>query len=291
MRSRVLGKVELDAARLASELAKILDFELREEYSEYTFGTWRSYVLANSGGNERDTSFRGYDGLPRKTALGRELPYLGQVIEETLDTDRLKWERIFLIHNGLLISHRDFVEFEEPFVRLNVPLATHSSCLHSEEDVVFHMREGEVWYLDARTVHSACSLFDFRRISLCLDFSDDGRPLEEWVRPPFRSAGEIAPQLVEREPLTDEFKDGLMALSKVLTRENFREVVGLLGRVHFYRQAHAAEVFDWLVEIARRCDDPELAERSAAFKRFCIEQRALGERFDFPTRRAREMAA
>lgn len=290
MRSRILGRVELDAPRLAPELARILDFQAKDEYSEYTFGTWRSYVLANGSGDERDMSFRGYEGRPVKTALGRALPYLSEVIAETFDTERLKWERIFLIHNGLLISHRDFVEFEEPFVRLNLPLATHPSCLHSEEDLVFHMRQGEVWFLDARTVHSAASLGDSRRLSLCLDFSDDGRPLEEWLRPSFRNGGCISPQVIDREPMTEEFRKGLLALGKVLARENFRDVTGLLGRVHYYRQAHAAAVFDWLVEIARQSDDPELAEKAAAFRRFCIEKRALGERFAFPAPTAREVA-
>ena len=284
MKSRILGQVNLDPSLLAPELAKILDFHFKEEYSDYSFGTWRSYVLANSEGDDEDTAFRSYEGRPQRTALGRALPYVDQIIEEVFDTEHLKWARIFLVHNGLLISHRDFVELDEPFVRLNMPLSTHPSCLHSEEEVVFHMRQGEVWFLDARTVHAACSLFDFRRISLCLDFADDGRPLEEWLQPRRRVGPEASPHLVTREPLTEKFKHALIALSPMLTRESFRDVIALLGKVHFYRQAHAADVFDWLTEIARRSGDPELVERSLAFKRFCIQQRTLGERFDFPTR-------
>lgn len=290
MKSRILGQVHLNPSRLAPELATILDFDFKEEYSEYAFGTWRSYVLANAEGDPEDTSFRGYEGRPRLTALGRALPYVTQIIEETFDTDRLKWARIFLVHNGLLISHRDFVELDEPFVRLNMPLSTDPSCLHSEEEMVFHMRQGEIWFLDARMVHAACSLFDFRRISLCLDFADDGRPLEEWLRPEHRVGPEVSPHLVAREPLTEDFERGLIALSHVLTRESFRDVIALLGKVHFYRRAHAADVFDWLTEIARRSGDPELEERSLAFKRFCIQERSLGERFDFPTRITREVA-
>lgn len=290
MKSRILGHLDLSPSPLAPELAQILGFDFKEEYSEYAFGTWRSYVLANAGGDEEDTSFRGYEGRPRLTALGRALPYVTRLIEQTFDTDRLKWARIFLVHNGLLISHRDFVEFDEPFVRLNLPLSTHPSCLHSEEELVFHMRQGEIWFLDARTVHAACSLFDFRRISLCLDFADDGRPLEEWLRPEHRVGPEVSPHLVAREPLTEKFTHGLIALSSMLTRESFRDVIALLGKVHFYRQAHAADVFDWLVDVARRSGDSELVERSLAFKRFCIQERSLGERFDFPTRIVREAA-
>lgn len=290
MKSRILGKIGLDSSLLIPELTKILDFQSKDQYSEYTFGTWRSYVLANESGDGSDTSFRGYEGRLQRTALGRDLPYLGQVIEETFETDRLKWARIFLVHNGLLISHRDFVEFEEPFVRLNIPLATDPSCLHSEEDLVFHMRRGEVWFLDARTVHSACSLFDFRRLSLCLDFSDDGRPLEEWLRPPYRNDGALSPHLVERQALTEKDRQILLALGELLTQENFRDLVGVLGKVHFYRQAHAADAFDWLVEMARRSRDPELVEKALAFKRFCIEERALGERFEFPVGSGREVA-
>lgn len=290
MNSRILGRVHLSSSSLAPELATILDFDVKDEYSEYTFGTWRSYVLANAGGDEKDTAFRGYEGSPRPTPLGRALPYVGRLIEEVFDTGRLKWARIFLVHNGLLISHRDFVEFDEPFVRLNMPLSTDPSCLHSEEEAVFHMRQGEVWFLDAHTVHAACSLFDFRRVSLCLDFADDGRPLAEWLRPAYRVGPEVAPHLAAREPLPEGYRSALLALGPLLTRESFRDLIALLGKVHFYRQAHAADVFDWLTAIARRSDDPELVERAVAFRRFCIEERTLGERFDFPRQAAREVA-
>ena len=53
MRSRILGQVALNPSRLAPELAKILDFDFKEEYSEYSFGTWRSYVLANGEDSQK----------------------------------------------------------------------------------------------------------------------------------------------------------------------------------------------------------------------------------------------
>ena len=53
-------------------------------------------------------------------------------------------------------------------------------------------------------------------------------------------------------------------------------MIGLLGKIHFYRKAGAASVFDWLADIYR--DDPVMAGRAHAYRNFCIDRRGYQER-------------
>lgn len=276
MRSRPLGRVELDADRIAEEAARIARLPADEQYSEYTIGTWRTYVLFNPTGDENDSRFRGYEGKAVPTRFAAEVPYLRSVLERTLHFDRVLWVRAFLVQDGVLLPHRDFVEFSEQYTRIHLPIQTDPSCLHIEEDVVFHMRMGELWFLDATTVHGAASLSSFARISIVVDTADDCASV-------VRGAALAPPEpvaLVERDPCDARFRASLVALGGLMSRHNHREVLSLLARVPYYKRAHAAEVFEWLIEAAQRSGDERLHERSVAFRRFCIEGRAYNERFE-----------
>jgi hypothetical protein len=190
------------------------------------------------------------------------------------------WIRFFEMRNGLLISHRDFIEFDRAYTRLQIPLRTDQSCLHSEEASVFHLRQGEIWYLEATAVHAACSLGNFNRIALCLDFDLAGMPLTSILRR--RTAAPCPPPLlIERPPLGNDGREALLALSGIADRVNIREIAGLFGRVHFYRQAHAADCFDWLVALTARAGDQALLEKAVAFRRYCIERRVPGSHFQW----------
>jgi putative nonproteinogenic amino acid hydroxylase len=281
MESRPLARVRLAPELVGREVDRILCSRPRDEYSEYTFGTWRSYALWNGSGDSADTTFRSYQGVAQPTDLGQQMPCLNELIAGTFALDRLRWVRAFLMHNGLLISHRDFVEQEVPFTRLNLPLRTEPSCLHSEEDDVFHMRRGEIWFLSATRVHAACCLSDFSRVSLCFDFEGACDDPGELIR---GGGPGIAPRplVVDRPPMTGEFLAAILGLGAAFSRENWREMLSFLGRIHFYKRAHAAAVFDWLAELARRSRQEALIERAVAFKRFCIEDRRIGERFTLP---------
>lgn len=250
-------------------------------YSEFAFGRWESCVLANRTGDLRDAAIYAYEGPAVTTAHGRELPYLMNIIENSFDVTRLKWTRLFAVKNGVLISHRDYLEMPPGFVRLNVSLATDLTCLHSEEDTVFHMRPGEIWNLHVSAVHSGCSLSEFHRILLVMDFDLGDRPIEGLLAPSVRLGRRVEPLIIERPPLDSDQLTALYGLSTIVNETNSRDVLQLLSKIHFYRQTGSQSCHDWFCEITRRSGNVRLHEKALAFRRFCIEARQYGERFEW----------
>ena len=284
MNSRVIGTIDLDDQLLNLEIEKILHFgDVKEEYSEYRFGIWKNYVLWNGSGNRKDTLFKGPDGGGVKTEFGRQLNYLNSIIEANFHTEKIKMVRANLLSDALLIPHRDYVEFKddaERLVRIHVPIRTDSNCLHSEDGNVFHMRLGEVWFLDVSRVHSACNLSDNARISLVLDFCLDNEPLESLLkqdRVETRPQTEV--QIADRKPLDENFLQAIAALKYVINPMNYRDIVLFLSRVHFYREVDQATMFEWLIDICRGQDDQSLLEKSLNFKTYMIKDREIEERF------------
>jgi hypothetical protein len=284
MNSRIIGTLSFDDDLLKQDIETILQFgDVREEYSEYRFGLWKNYVLWNGTGDQKDTLYMGPDGGAFQTGLGNQLPYVNSVIDKFFHTDKLKMVRANLLRDALLIPHRDYIEFKsesEHLARVHLPLKTNSDALHSEGDSVFHLRCGEVWYLDASNVHSACNPSDEPRISLVLDFRLDGdSPLESVLKQPLNERPKTAPAIIERESLSDDFRNSIHALKHVINRANYRDILLFLSRVHFYKNVSGATLFDWMIEICEGSEDRELLEKFTNFKSYMIQDRQLGERF------------
>jgi len=283
MNSRIISAIDLDDNLLRQDVEKILQFDdVKEEYSEYRFGTWKNYVLWNGSGDDKDTLFKGTQGGAVKTPLGSRLEYLSSVIEENFRTDRLKMVRANLLRDAVLVPHRDYVEFKSDssrLARLHIPIQTDRNSMHAEDDHVFHMRRGEVWYLDVSRIHSACNMSETPRISLVLDFCLDGQPLETAFRNPERHQQRPAPMMVEREPADEEFLKTIAAMKHVINRVNYRDIVLFLSRVHFYKDVSLGVFFDWLIGICAGADDKSLLEKSINFKEYMINKRELAQRF------------
>src|SRR5262249_40386330 len=193
MESRIIGKLDFDAGRLTRELARVSEWPLSDAYEEYTVGYWRSLVLSNGTGEQWDGTIRGYPTERRLTPAGRSFAYIEELVRSHFDYARLKWSRLFVVRDGVLVPHRDYVEVAEPFIRLNIALKTTPDCLHSEDGTVFHMRPGEVWQLAVRNAHAGSALNGSERISLCLDFAaqdGDDAPLMR------KRAGASQPEIV-----------------------------------------------------------------------------------------------
>ncbi|HEV7377165.1 MAG TPA: aspartyl/asparaginyl beta-hydroxylase domain-containing protein [Pyrinomonadaceae bacterium] len=283
MNSRIISTIDLDNDLLRQDVEKILQFEdVKEEYSEYRFGTWKNYVLWNGSGDHKDTLFKGTQGGAIQTQLGRQLEYLSSIIEENFHTDKLKMVRANLLRDAVLVPHRDYVEFKSDYnrlARLHIPIKTDQHSLHSEKEHVFHMRQGEVWYLDVSNIHSACNLSESPRISLVLDFCLDGQPLESAFKQPERHRPRLEPMMVEREPVDEEFLKTIVSFKHVINRVNYRDIVLFLSRVHFYKDVSLGVFFDWLIGICEGLEDEFLLEKSINFKDYMINNRELSQRF------------
>lgn len=281
MNSRIIGLSDLSLP--TSELEAILNFNNENtHYSEFHFGDWQSYVIWNQTGIDDDGVVidRGLQAKP--SPRGRLLHALNGWIETTFDVTTLKLARVHSLGDGVLVPHRDFVEFRTtPWTRIHVPLMTNPNCLHSEGETVFHMRPNEIWFLDASNLHSAINYSAGRRINLCLDFELNGHPVESAFRKRAGSARpfSIEPEVVERMPLGPSFNDELRSLSMTLKPATFDRAVGLLSKVHFFRNAHVGAFFDWLLFVAEHSRDPSLRSKAEHYVRFLRDERAMGDRF------------
>jgi hypothetical protein len=283
MRSRIISTISFDEDALAKDIARILQIgNVKEEYSEYRFGTWKNYVLWNGTGSQKDTLFRGPQGGSLRTELGRQLPYINAILEENFDTAKVKMVRANLLQDALLIPHRDYVEFKEDserLLRLHIPVQTNPQALHSEHEHVFHMRKGEVWLLSVERLHSACNPSETPRVSIVIDFCAEGAEPESLLRHPQPSGEHLQPMLIDREPVDEEFLRSIASLKHVVNQTNYKDMVMFLSRVHFYKDVDASRFFDWLIEICRDSGDAGLWEKSVRYKDYLVNGRELEERF------------
>lgn len=278
MNSRRLGHVALNSCVLEEELWHVLRLSGNRQYSDFADGSWEHYVLRNGSGSSNDVLFRGYEGPSRGTDLIRDLSYLSSIVTETFRLDYLKWMRLFVFRGaGVLVPHRDFLEIGQSFIRLHMPLRTDRSCLHSEGDCVFHMRRGEVWYLDSTSIHAACTSSDVVRVSLALDFAPGTSP-DKVLRANAATSRLPQPRLVHRPAVDLERVYQSCHSQEIRTFDDLLRLLWRLSRVHFEETAGAGDVYDWLVEIASRTGREELVRDAKAIRRYFIEQRRPGER-------------
>ncbi|WP_318218880.1 putative nonproteinogenic amino acid hydroxylase [Streptomyces sp. SCL15-6] len=277
LKSQRLAVLPINSYDLDSELSVVDRHEYGGEYDALTFGAWSCHVLANGSGVKSDIAFRPHSDRLSLTELGRQLPNIMSVVSNHFSLDRLQWVRVFSLRDGAMAPHVDFLEFEEPGTRVQIPLRTTEESLHSENETVYHLRHGEVWKIHTTDPHSAGSTSDIARLSLCLDFADADEPVE--IR------GDIPPtepiRIIDRpEPTAAELEE-LMESCRNLTPANMRSGFRRFVDLHFKRHSHAAAVFDWYVEAARRSGDDEVVAKAEAFRTYCIEKRSRGETFEW----------
>ncbi|CAM3273150.1 putative nonproteinogenic amino acid hydroxylase [Stackebrandtia soli] len=276
LKSHRMAVIPFSPKRLDEELAILDNLDAAAEYDAFTFGSWTSHVLANGSGSASDTAFQPHDNGLHHTELGDRLPTIMGLIHDHFNVEHLQWARIFRLHKGILAPHVDFLEFEQPGVRLQLPLQTSVESLHTENDLVYHLRRGEVWRIHTTDPHSAYSSSEESRLSLCLDFAEGHFDPERDI------TGNITPTedvyLHDRPVFADGELDEIIANAKP-TRQNARDVFGSLAAVHYQRQSNATEVFDWFERAARATGDDELIAKAIAFRTYCIHKRAYKEDF------------
>jgi hypothetical protein len=183
----MLGRVDIDEEQVLADLHRTTEFRFSEPYGEFLSGrSWKTCMLWSPGGRVGDGVLSGYDtGLPvAATEHGDQLPYLDQLVRKSFSLPHLVFGRLAVMSECVIFPHRDFVELTEVPAnarathRLHVPLVTHDDAMFMEDDTVFRMGLGEVWFLDVTRLHSAAVLSTRPRVHLILDFVDADRLTE-----------------------------------------------------------------------------------------------------------------
>ncbi|MGW1278817.1 putative nonproteinogenic amino acid hydroxylase [Streptomyces tsukubensis] len=275
LRSQRLAVLPIDAYDLDSEFSTLDGHEYGGEYDALTFGSWSAHVLANGSGAGSDTSFRPHGGRMVLTELGRKLPGIMSLVTEHFPLDGLQWVRVFRACDAIIAPHVDFLEWAEPGTRLQIPLRTSEDSLHSENDVVYHLRRGEVWKIHTTEPHSTRSPAGTARLSLCLDFADGHGPAG--IRGAVPAAEPV--RIAERPEATAAELEELLGTGGRVDPADMRSGFRRFADFHFARRSHAAAVHDWYEEAARRTGDAGALAKARAFRTYCIEKRADGEAF------------
>jgi hypothetical protein len=287
MRTQYIATIPLDATRLAKDIEQSASFRYSEAYSNYLIGgPWKSCMLWATGGDSGDgvlTNYQ-YDQASTFTEYGRQMPYVQEIIESTADLSRLNFVRMAVFSNSVIVPHRDFLELNElpddarSTHRLHIPLVTHQECYFSEDNTVYRMREGEVWYFDASQIHSVASLVNAPRIHLIFDFNDrPGADSLVTVPDEGRGPGIPADKAVARPPLAAADRADLRKLADVLTMDNFAEVFSIVIKKHFRYDGGDDFAWDTMTGLARDCKDPEVLPHTEELRRYYTLERSAKE--------------
>lgn len=266
MRTELVATIPLDAARLAEDLEATASFRHSETYGDYLLGgPWMNWVLWAAGGESGDGNLAkyAYDQPATFTEYGKQLPYLQELITNTVDLAALNFVRLAVISESIIVPHRDLLEFAEvpekarPAHRLHIPLVTNENAFFSEDNTVYQMKEGEVWFLDVSRIHSVITLSATPRFHLIFDFVDQpgSSPLVT-LEPERRDAGIAADRVVARPQLPDSDRADVMQLAAVLNMDNFGEVFGIVIKKHLRYDGGDDFIWDTMIALARGCKDP-----------------------------------
>ncbi|QYY43560.1 aspartyl/asparaginyl beta-hydroxylase domain-containing protein [Aneurinibacillus thermoaerophilus] len=285
MPSYIFGKIELDDTQLQKDLEIVKGFpRISEEYDEFGTGVWINNSLWNASQDATDTMYRDFDYPAKQTEYGRQLPYISKLVTENFNLEYLKMVRTRNLIDGMVIPHKDFVELNKPknqYFRVFVPLEDNQHAFHSDEDNVFQMKKGEIWFLDAAIDHAAVNFSTESRIFLCLDFAFPGdfHPSEIFTNKALYNEL-IKPTIAKREQLKPEAVEHMIqSLSQIIDKYNFKDVLFMLSKIHFYKDVPVSAAYDWLEEITRRSGKEELLDKTQKLRKYMIEKRDLGERF------------
>lgn len=283
MRTQRVASVELDPDRLAKELQLAGTFPHSEAYSNYLVGgPWKSWMLWARGGEGGDgvlTNYS-YDRPAAPTEIGRNLPYLQEIIAETVDPNRITFVRLAAFADAVIVPHRDLIELADlpadarTAHRLHLPLATNEHCFFSEDNSVYRMGEGEVWFFDASRIHSVASLTTQPRHHLIVDFVETDDPASLVTVPRTGDGGIPADSTIARPPLPDERRAVLTRLADLITTDIVRDVLGIVTKTHFRFDGGDEFVWDTLTAVARGCPDPEVREQVLDMKRYFTLERS-----------------
>ncbi|MFF4935001.1 aspartyl/asparaginyl beta-hydroxylase domain-containing protein [Streptomyces griseofuscus] len=274
-----VGVLELDEEKLRGEMELTRTFNFTETYQEFMSGKMsKDVMLWAPGGVSGDGIISHYDhGLKSDiTEYGKRLPYLMQTIEENFATEFIRFARLAVLSEMVHIPHRDYLEFSatanhaKPAHRLHLPIITNAHCLFSEENTIYRMRFGEVWFLDAGREHSSAALSSDARIHLIVDFTDEAGDTGL-----VRGAGEdpvSIPEshIIHREPLSDAERESLHTLASIVDADNLKDVLGIIAKKHYRRDGGDGFFWNTVDVLIERMPDRELAKHVVGLKEYLL---------------------
>lgn len=279
MRTQRIARLALDTDQIGRDMELLPRLELSTAYSDYLCGgPWLSCVLWSVGAATGDGFLTHYEksAVASWTPQVERLPAVRELVERNFHTRKLKFARLAMMLPGsVIIPHRDLLELDKPLHRLHVPLITDDNSFFSERNIVFRMRVGELWFLDASDVHSAACFSDRPRVHLILDFMDDACA-EDIVSVPYAlNGGGIDDDcIVQRPALTAAERSALHALSELLDERNHRKIVELV--IHQHYRADGGDEFTWrtLLDIAQRAPNRRAADLLREMHRYFLLERS-----------------
>jgi hypothetical protein len=286
MRTRYLNTIALDESRLRKDLEHSTSLRFSEAYSNYLIGgPWKSLMLWANGGDSGDGVIARYehDKPSSFTDIGEQFPYLKELIANTADLSRLSFVRLATFSNSVIMPHRDYLELNglpddvRSEHRVHICLATNPNIIFSEDNTVYRMLPGDVWFLDVARPHAVASLTNEPRTHLIFDFvgkPGDGPLMKVTEANAGDDAGIPASRRVERPPLTDADRASLMRLADVLTMDNFFEVFSIIIKKHFRADGGDGFMWDTFTAVAGACHDPGVLPRTLELRRYTMLDRA-----------------
>jgi hypothetical protein len=284
MRTHYVADAPLDDTRLAKDLEQSNLFPWSEAHSEYVSGgAYKSCMLWTLGGHAGDGVVTKYDHRQPGafTEFGNQLPYLRELISTVVDLDRLNFARLAKVRNSVIIPHRDLLELGDlpddtrNAHRVHIPLVTNENCFFNEGNIVYRMRKGEIWLLDASVIHSVAVLSTEDRVHLMLDFANapSTKPL---ITIEGRSTGAGIPEdrTVERPPLTDADRARLLRLGDVITMETIDEIFTIVIKKHYRYDGGDDFVWNTMTDIARASADPAVIRHIEDLRRYFTVERS-----------------
>jgi L-proline cis-4-hydroxylase len=271
--SHRLGTVQIDRERLDADLSQVEHHGFVDSYTEFVCGSWRTCMLWNPSGDSRDSLIRDFSGRPQMTEYGRKLSYLEEIMNNNFDLEQLRFARLTrLMPDTVVVPHRDYLELDKELVRIHVPLETDADAYTSEEETIYRMGLGEVWFLDATKVHSIANFSTTTRTHLLLDFGAE-EP-HQVVRAKAPHPESMPPEsVVVRRQLRPGEREALQALSQIIDATNFMDVFAIVIKRYFVADIDVRDVFSWLADIAAGSGNTDVLARAKWLEQHSITNR------------------
>jgi L-proline cis-4-hydroxylase len=241
-----IGTIPVDSSRVSTDLAQVEPFGFVDSYTEFVCGSWRTCMLWNWNGDGADARIRDYSGPAQITEQGRKLGYIEELMSANFDLSKLRFARLTRLAPGtVVLPHRDYVELESDLVRIHVPLQTTPEAYASEEETIYRMGQGQVWFLDATKVHSIGNFATRNRVHLLLDFHAD-EPASVFIRPHDVLRDMPVSAVVPRRPVAPGEREAFTALAGIVDTDNLMDVAAMIIRRYFVADLPVRDVFTWL---------------------------------------------